>query len=268
MNNRENIPQWLASDEKYEPKKDHDSFIEKSTLGIMGVLSKIKTRNTYNEQHPESASLRLLFNLFLIILVSCSKNIFFVTLIIAGILVKLCFLDGSNILRIVKFESITLIFSSLILAPSAVFMGNLQNCIFILMKIFTTTTLMLIFSLNTQWNTLSSSLKKFRVPDICIFIFDITLKYIILLGNLCLDMLTALKLRSVGVNTRKQKSLSAIAGTTFIKSTEMAEEMYYAMECRGFTGEYKIQKKKINKRLVAFYMICIVLITILFIYME
>ena len=33
--------------------------------------------------------------------------------------------------------------------------------------------------------------------------------------------------------------LTGIAGTLFLKSKEMAEEMYAAMECRGFTGEYR-----------------------------
>ena len=36
-------------------------------------------------------------------------------------------------------------------------------------------------------------------------------------------------------------------GITFLKSGEMAEEMYASMCCRGFTGEYSIgQKYKIR----------------------
>lgn len=268
MNNKNIIPEWLNLEEEYIPLEDKDSFIDKSTLAIMSVLSKIKTRNNYDEQHPENASLRLMFNLLLIILVSISKNNLFVTIIIAGVLLKLCFLNDNMLLKILKTESVALIFSALILMPSAVFMKNLNNCIFIIMKVFTSTTLMLIFSFTTQWNTLSASLKKFKVPDICIFIFDITLKYIVLLGRLCMDMLTALKLRSIGRNDKKQKSLSAIAGTTFIKSTEMAEEMYYAMECRGFTGEYKIQEKKASRSILLAYILSAILIIILFVYME
>jgi cobalt/nickel transport system permease protein len=52
-------------------------------------------------------------------------------------------------------------------------------------------------------------------------------------------MFYALKLRSVGRNAGKTASISGIAGTLFLKSKEMAEEMYAAMECRGFTGEYR-----------------------------
>jgi len=73
-----------------------------------------------------------------------------------------------------------------------------------------------------------------------ILVLDITLKYITLLGDFALSMLYALRLRSVGKNDGKTASLSAVAGTMFLKSKEMAEEMYAAMECRGFTGTYRV----------------------------
>jgi cobalt/nickel transport system permease protein len=64
-----------------------------------------------------------------------------------------------------------------------------------------------------------------------------------MLGEFTLNMMYALKLRSVGKNKNKYTSLSGIAGSMFIKSKEMAEDMYAAMECRGFTGEYQVYNK-------------------------
>jgi len=64
-----------------------------------------------------------------------------------------------------------------------------------------------------------------------------------MLGEFSLEMLYALKLRSVGKNRKKYTSLGGVGGTLFIKSREMSEEMYSAMECRGFTGEYHIYDK-------------------------
>ena len=81
------------------------------------------------------------------------------------------------------------------------------------------------------------------LPDIFILVLDITIKYIVLLGEFSLNIFYSLKLRSVGKNKNKYTSLSGIAGTMFIKSKEMAEDMYSAMECRGYTGEYRIYKK-------------------------
>lgn len=59
------------------------------------------------------------------------------------------------------------------------------------------------------------------------------MKYISVLGEICVDILQAVSLRSVGKNPDKAKSFSGILGITFLKSSEMAEEMYASMCCRG-----------------------------------
>ena len=87
------------------------------------------------------------------------------------------------------------------------------------------------------------ALKRFFFPDLFIFVFDITIKYIVMLGEFALQMLYALKLRSVGRNRSKYGSIGGVGGMLFIKSRNMSEEMYYAMECRGFTGEYHASGK-------------------------
>ena len=48
---------------------------------------------------------------------------------------------------------------------------------------------------------------------------------------------------SVRKNPDKAKSFSGVLGITFLKSSEMSEEMYASMCCRGFTGEYQMSKK-------------------------
>ena len=50
-----------------------------------------------------------------------------------------------------------------------------------------------------------------------IFVFDITIKYIVIFGEFSLNMLYALKLRSVGKSKNKSTSLSGIIGTTVYK---------------------------------------------------
>ena len=77
-----------------------------------------------------------------------------------------------------------------------------------------------------------------------VFTLDITLKYIVILGNICVDMLNAVRLRSVGRNKDKKSALSGVMGVTFLKSREMADEMYQAMVCRGFDGEYNNVKRE------------------------
>lgn len=265
MNN--NIPDWLQKNEVYSPPKDNDNFIKESTLSILGVLSKIQI-NSKNEKYPEASSLILLSNLFLIIMISSSKNIYFTLIISTLILLRIAMMSGTDIIKVFKSSTSAIIFSSFILLPSIVLFHNYANSISILIKVFCSVSIMAIFSITTKWNTLTSSLAKFRIPNLIILTFDITLKYIVLLGNLCIEMLTALRIRSVGRNSKKQRTLSGILGVTFIKSKEMSEEMYQAMECRCFTGKYYLSDKKIPRKIVFIYISLIIAILILFLYME
>ena len=108
---------------------------------------------------------------------------------------------------------------------------------------FPNVTLVGILSAGTSWNKLTGSMRTFRIPSLFIFTLDITLKYISVLGEICIDILTSVRLRSVGKNPGKAKAFSGVLGITFLKSSEMAEEMYASMCCRGFTGEYSIGQK-------------------------
>ena len=115
---------------------------------------------------------------------------------------------------------------------------------------------------------MTGALKSFFLPDIFILVLDITIKYIVMLGDFTLNMLYSLKLRSVGKNRKKYTSMSGVAGTMFIKSKEMAEETYYAMECRGFTGEYHVYGKSKFTMADYAYIIVNVGIVVLFVYFR
>jgi cobalt/nickel transport system permease protein len=155
------------------------------------------------------------------------------------------------------------VFTFVILLPAA-FWGNSYSSVMITSKVFTTVMAVNILSHSTRWNSITNALKRFFVPDIFIFVLDITIKYILMLGDFSLNMLYSIKLRSVGRNENKYASLSGVAGTMFIKSKEMAEDMYAAMECRGFTGEYIINSKL--KFTFADYLYIIINIGIIFIF--
>jgi len=121
----------------------------------------------------------------------------------------------------------------------AVLWGNGSNTVMLTGKVFATVTAVNLLSRTTRWNEITGALRFLHIPDLFILVLDITIKYIVLLGEFSLNMLYSLKLRSVGKDKGKYSSLSGIAGSMFIKSREMADDMYNAMECRGFTGEYR-----------------------------
>ena len=51
-------------------------------------------------------------------------------------------------------------------------------------------------------------------------------------------MLTALKLRSVGHNPDKKAAMSGVSGILLQKSQRLSQDLYEAMCCRCFTGDY------------------------------
>lgn len=237
------MPEWLINKENYIPQKDKDTFINKSILSMFGLISKIRAQDSKpKDLFGVNAVFSVLFTLVLVVLLSISQNFTFVFIVLAYLLLVLCVMPAKDIISILKVSVVMTLFTFVILLPTA-FYGNKYSITMIPPKVFATIMAVNILSHSTRWNKIIAALKCFRVPDLIIFVLDITLKYIVLLGEFSLEMLYALKLRSVGRNVNKVTSLSGVAGTMFIKSRLMAEEMYAAMECRGFTGEYLIHGK-------------------------
>lgn len=239
MENLSYTPDWLLTDENYQPETDRDTFINKSILSLLKVISKIRMQDARKEgKFKVNAAVKAAFTFMLVLLLSFSGNFTFVVVVIVYLLAALSLMSAGDIVRILKVAFGMTLFSFLVLLPAAL-SGNIYSCVMITSKVFATVTAVNILSYSTKWNEITSALKRFFIPDIFIFVLDITIKYIVMLGDFTLNMLYSLKLRSVGKNRSKYTSLSGIAGTMFIKSREMSEDMYSAMECRGFTGEYK-----------------------------
>lgn len=237
------MPEWLLEDEKYIPLADKDTFIHKSILSLLRILSRIKTQSeSKTEKNYVNAVFKVAFTLLLITLLSISANFTFVVIINVYFIAILSLMRVEEIMKILKVSFVMAIFTFVVLLPAA-FWGNVNSSIMITSKVFATVMAVNILSESTKWNLLTSALKRFFVPDIFILVLDITIKYIVMLGDFSLNMLYSLKLRSVGRNKSKYTALAGIAGTMFIKSKEMAEDMYSAMECRGFTGEYRIYNR-------------------------
>ena len=250
------MPEWLLKKDNYVPSNDKNTFINKSILSILKMLTKFKY-NTTQDPHKFGINTitKLISAILLIILVSTTRSFGFLMIIDVYLLLIISLLKVEQIKHIIKMALGVAIFTLIILLPSML-MGNESNSIMIIIKTLTTVTVVNITTCITQWNDMTKALKLFFVPDIFILVLDVTIKYIIIFGEFSLNMLYALKLRSVGNNKNKRNSLSGIMGTMFIKSKEMAEEMYGAMECRGFTGEYKLHSKykfKLND------MLCIII---------
>lgn len=232
------IPDWLKERDNYIPQTDKDTFVNKSILSVFRIIARIKLQDSLNIVKLRiNVTLRVLFTFLLILQVSVTRSFLFVVIVNVYLLVLLSVTDADRLVRILKMSFGVTLFTAIIMLP-AVFFGNSYSSIMITTKVFATITAMGLLSHSVKWNEITKALKRFYVPDLFILILDITIKYIYLLGEFTLSMLYALKLRSVGKNNNKYTSMAGIAGNMFLQSKEMAEDMYHAMECRGFSGEY------------------------------
>ena len=234
------LPEWMKKTEEYAPPRDGGAFYYKTLRSLGRVMSRLKAGGGKDGRYSLPAWLKLLIMLALIILVSATRNSTVIMAAGALVLMRLALLPAQDIGGIVKTALFAGALGAVLYAPAVIMNpAALGNGIRLVLKIMICVTAVGEFNRTTQWNHVTGALRKFRVPGVVIFIIDVTFRYIVLLGRLMEELLTAVSLRSVGKNNKKYSSVGGVMGVTFLRGTEMNREMYEAMQCRGFTDDYK-----------------------------
>lgn len=231
------LPDWALKEEHYEPKGDREYFISRSLLRIIGILSVLQMQGARSAPKRFSAVASTGFAFLLILLCAASHTTVFLLCVLAAELVVMCALTGREILRLLRNSLLAALFGGFLVLP-AVFFGSGLAVFMLPAKTFLTVTALGLLTNFFAWHNLTAAMRSFFVPEIVVFILDTALRHIVLLGRQARELLTALSLRSVGRNTKKETALAGVLGTMFLRTQEMSEEMYQAMCCRCFTGEY------------------------------
>lgn len=212
-------------------------------------------------------ALRVLGLISTIICISAAINMFFVYTMLGVFLVVLAMKGGDQIVDVLKPALAAAAFSAIIMVP-AVFMGQTTSLVRVALKVFLSVGLVVNQSRGVAYNEFIAGLRTYHVPGLVIFVFDIALKYIVLLGDVAAGALESLMLRSVGRNRDKRGSSAGVMGITFLKAHDYAGEMYEAMECRGFTGEYIVPSRNVMNVSGAIYLVLIAAELLYFLLME
>ena len=234
------IPEWMKKTEDYVPPADGGAFYYKTLRSLGRIMSRLRFESGREGRFSLPAGVKLLLMFALIILVSVTQKDLVIMAVGAVALVRLALMPAEDIGAVVKAVLVAMIMAAVIFAPAVIMdPARLWNSLRVVLKILISVTLVGIFNRTTQWNHLTAALRKAHIPGTVIFIIDITFRYIVLLGNLMQDLLTAVSLRSIGRNDKKYNSVGGVMGVTFLRGTEMNKEMYEAMQCRGFTDDYE-----------------------------
>lgn len=237
------IENWLLKSEEYEPDDSKERFIDKSIFSFFKIINNIKKEeqgNTYI--YKINVPVKIFSIVLNILLIALSRNFLFLMLLNILLFSLLLSIDKSKRLRIMLISLIFPIFTSIILIP-AIIKGNVFHSCLLIYKVYINILLINMISATATRQAFIKSLKFLLVPDMFIWIMELTLKYILLLGEYSLEVLQALKIRSIGKSRGTKKNLFPIMGNMVLNSVKLSEEMIGAMECRGFTGEYHDKQK-------------------------
>lgn len=266
MANQE-VPSWLTSAEEYQPQADRDSYITKSVLSLSSMLSRLRIDDGAETLFSPSAPVKIIFGLGGILLVSLSQNFFFVLIMLAGVLVRACLLPREALARVVSTAGAATMLAFVIMLPAAL-LGQPQAALTMGGKACTSTGIAMEVALTTPSAQLTSALRAFRVPNIVILTIDLALRSIVRLGEVALEILDALTLRSVGRNRDKTGSLGGVGGVLLIKAAIAAQTTHDAMRCRGFEGDYQVSKSPSLRTIDLAWVIALALLVALFIYLQ
>jgi cobalt ECF transporter T component CbiQ len=110
---------------------------------------------------------------------------------------------------------------------------------FLVLRAVSAATLMLALVYTTPWMHVLKALRIFRVPVIFVVILGMTCRYILLLLQTAHEMFESRKSRTVNAISASEQRRLAIAGSGVLlgKTLQLSDEVYLAMQARGFRGE-------------------------------
>lgn len=134
----------------------------------------------------------------------------------------------------------------------------------------TAATISMLLILTTQWAHLLKSLRYFRLPLIVVTVLGMTQRYLFLMLQLAKNLLDARTSRKVGPwSASQQRELtSSVLSVLMNRSLVLSEEVYLAMQSRGFTGEiHLLDEFRFGKR-DWFTMVLLMMIATLFLLLR
>jgi cobalt/nickel transport system permease protein len=110
---------------------------------------------------------------------------------------------------------------------------------FLLLRVATSVAVALLLVLTTRWAVLLRALRVLHVPKAFVLILGMTYRYIFLLLQTANHMFLARRSRLVGrlSPAEDRRWIAGSAGTLLSKSYALSEDVYLAMQSRGFRGE-------------------------------
>lgn len=271
------LPAWLTpgTSSGYEPQVRREGFLRKNVLALTGLLVRVRMGARSGEcASPIDRALaraavpaRLLGLLALLVCISLSTNMSFTYLMLAVVLVMLAARPGSEIAPVAKTAGVVALMTALVVLPAALF-GQPSSAVRMAAKSFVTVSLVLGLFQHVAWAQVVAALRWLHLPSQLVFVLDMALRDVELLGRAALELSDALALRSVGVARDASAGAAGVMGMTFLRAHELAARQGEAMWLRGFDGSYEPPRGRALTPATLCYAAVIVVLIAAFIYLE
>ncbi len=237
------------------------SFVEATTIGFTRALTRaILSEETARKRgllQSLDARVRLVGLLALVLAVTLSRKIDVVAALF-GIAILLAILSRVNLFILAKrVWLIVLGFTGVIAIPAlfstpgrivvsngtiAITEQGLRTAALLVLRVETAVTFTTLLVLCTPWTHVLKALRALGLPKEAITMLAMTYRYVFLLVDTAGQMFESRRSRTVGVLTGpEQRQMTArTAGVLLSKSMALSDEVYLAMESRGFRGEVQI----------------------------
>ncbi|MGN0194192.1 MAG: energy-coupling factor transporter transmembrane component T [Pseudoramibacter sp.] len=211
-------------------------------MEVTGRLLKSDRENAGRKSSPVAPALRVGAAVLCILLCALSRNAVFVIAVIAVELFRLALMPPASILRVMKALILPVMFTALIMLP-AVFLGHPRTMLTVTMKVLESVLVLAVMNESLDWREVTAAFSVAKGMAVFVLILDMTMRFLMILGDYSDKLLEAVMLRSVGKTNWKNAKVDGILGTTFLKSRQMAEATSEAMVCRCFDGQYNSYRR-------------------------
>ncbi|MFA5867274.1 MAG: cobalt ECF transporter T component CbiQ [Actinomycetota bacterium] len=118
---------------------------------------------------------------------------------------------------------------------------GVQTAVTVLLRVAVSVSLAALLVLTTRWEQLMRALTVLRIPKTAILVLEMTYRYIFLFLKTADGMHLARKSRMIRrlSGAEERRWVASRLGNLFQKSQRLSEDVYLAMQSRGFTGEIR-----------------------------
>ena len=237
------------------------SFIESTTIGFTRAL----TRAMLSEETARKRGLlqsldvrvRLIGLLALVLAVTLSRKIsvvagLFVLAILTAVFSRVSlFMLAKRVWLIVLGFTGVIAIPALFTTPGRTILSNgtiaiteqgLRTAVLLVLRVETAVTFTTLLIVCTPWNHVLKALRALRLPKEAISMLAMTYRYVFLLVDTAGQMFESRRSRTVGIlsGPEQRQMAGRTAGVLLSKSMALSNEVYLAMESRGFRGEVEI----------------------------